>query len=238
VAEDDVHSDSKKGLPLDPDVTESYVPHPDDFAPSPPKPPTYLSKLPAGDKLYPVITLYLMTAALSVTHWRHPDLSAPLIASRTMVFDKGEITRLVTSLFIHSDIEHFLANTPLFIVFGWLLYAFFGGVAFPVGAIIVGALANAATLAFYPPEVRLIGASGMIYGMVGMWLTFFLRLETAYRFRMRLMRVVGFILVLLFPTTFQPTTSYLAHAMGFFIGVVAALLILLTKPYAPSPLGR
>jgi hypothetical protein len=62
----------------------------------------------------------------------------------------------------------------------------------------------------------------MIYAMAGMWLTLYLKFEQGYSFYMRLVRVTAFVLIVLFPTTFQPTTSYLAHGLGFVFGVMAA----------------
>ena len=94
------------------------------------------------------------------------------------------------------------------------------------------------TIALNPPAVRLLGASGVVYAMVGMWLTFYLTIETAYSFKMRLVRVVAFILVLLFPTTFEPTTSYLAHTFGFIFGVAAAGIILPSKKREIARLSR
>ncbi|MGE0173279.1 MAG: rhomboid family intramembrane serine protease [Oligoflexales bacterium] len=208
---------------------EAFQLNAEDFAPAPPPKPTFLSKMPPGNKLLPVAVFYFLAVAASIVHWRVPTWSEYLPVSQQSAFHRHEFWRLVTALFVHSDLVHLLSNTPLLIIFGWLLYGFFGALAFPIAAIAVGTLANALTVAFYPPEVWLIGASGMVYGMVGMWLTFYVALEKAYSVPMRIVRAVGFILVLLFPTTFEPTTSYLAHTFGFVLGVVAALVILLFK---------
>ena len=66
----------------------------------------------------------------------------------------------------------------------------------------------------------------MIYSMVAMWLVFFLKFDTRYSFFIRLIRAIAFILVILFPSEIKPHTSYSAHAFGFIIGLITALLLL------------
>ncbi len=78
-----------------------------------------------------------------------------------------------------------------------------------------------------PPQTQLIGASGMVYAMVAMWLVVYMNFETHYPFRTRLMRAVGFTLVVMIPTTYQKNVSYLAHGMGFGLGILFGVVLIL-----------
>jgi rhomboid protease GluP len=183
--------------------------------------------VPAKGSVVPAASIYLLCFIVSFASWRYSELSGQFSVSQNQVFLDGEYWRLFTALFAHSDIVHLLSNGPLLVIFGWLLRAFFGLGVFPILAVLVGAITNLAVIRQYPPDVHLLGASGMVYAMAGMWLTFYLKFEQGYSFNMRLVRVVGFILIVLFPTTFQPTTSYLAHTLGFVFGMIAAGLLVL-----------
>lgn len=196
----------------------------EDFIPSPPKPRSPLSYWPDVKALRPVLLLFAIFWAISIGDWRAPNAYGHW-ASGQAVFDKGEWWRLLTALFAHSDVGHLAANSPLFLIFGWYLCAYFGVWAFPGAALVVGVLSNLATIYFYPPGSQLLGASGMLYGMVALWLVLYVRFEPSYSVGMRAFRAIGVSLLLLFPTTFEKSTSYLAHATGFGIGVFAGLVL-------------
>jgi membrane associated rhomboid family serine protease len=225
--------------PGDDDYAEAYVPSPDDFAPSAPRPVSPLSGMPPRRAARPAIAGFLLFFAVSLPYWRWGD-SAGFWASREAVFGQHQWWRLLTALFTHANVEHVLSNAPLFLIFGWFLYAYFGFRAFPLASLVVGVLSNAATLYFYPPQTTLVGASGMLYGMVALWLVLYVRFETAFSVPMRIFRAIGVSILLLFPTTFQASTSYLAHATGFVIGVAVGFAML---PFArlvaePPPAAR
>ena len=187
--------------------------------------PTYLEKKPDYSKLKLPINLFLIMFIVSLVRWNGAS-SFGMEASFNSVFRDGEYYRLLSSLFIHADMAHLLGNGWLFIVFGFLLSNYYGYLVFPTVSIICGILTTAVTIYFYPPTTRLLGASGMIYSMVAIWLVFFLRYDTRYSFFIRLVRATAFILVMLFPSEIKPRTSYSAHAFGFLIGLVSAILML------------
>ncbi len=200
-----------------------YVPSEEDFAPSPPKPPRPMNRFPKRVAMLPTLFCFALFWVASFHEWR--GLPPSLTASGETVFEKGEYWRLLTALFTHADVGHLLSNAPLFLIFGWFIYAFFGRLAFPIGALLVGALSNMATIYVYEPDAELLGASGMLYGMVALWLVLYVRFETEYSVSMKIFRAIGVSVLLLFPTTFQQTTSYTAHATGFVIGLLVGLCL-------------
>ncbi len=149
-----------------------------------------------------------------------------LWASHDAIFIKHEYWRILTAVFTHSDGMHLLSNMPFFIIFGFILYDYFGFILFPVISLITGVAANIITLWFYPGNIKLVGASGMIYGMVSLWLVLYIFHDTDHTMTRRIFRATGFTLIVLFPETYNPSTSYLAHAAGFIIGILSALIIL------------
>jgi len=213
----------------------SYRPEAEDFLPSPPRLPGPLDQRPRPGDLRPALACFVLFWVVSLHDWRAPK-SDGLWASGDRVFHHHENWRLLTALFAHADIGHLLANTPLFIIFGWYLYAFFGPWIFPGAALLIGVLSNLATVHFNAPQSQLLGASGMLYGMVALWLVLYMRFETKLKPPVRFMRALGVSLLLLFPTTFEPTTSYMAHAMGFTIGLIVGLIVwpVLRLPTAPG----
>ena len=124
---------------------------------------------------------------------------------------------------MHADLKHFLSNSIVFWVFGYLLNGYFGFWVFPVMSLAAGGLINYLTLASYPDHAVLLGASGVVYFMAAFWATMFYQIERGEKHLKRMMSVLGVSLILFFPTSFEPQVSYLAHAWGFAIGILSGL---------------
>ncbi len=177
-----------------------------------------LGQRPDAASLWPVIWLLLIFTAGSYWSWTHPDVNH-LGATQRLVFEQGQIWRLMTTLWVHADIAHLLANCGLFIIFGLFLRNYFGLFAFPVLSLLGGMATGALALLTYGPETRLIGASGMVYFMAALWLFLFLRHADYLSWTHRVMRTIAFALVVLVPTQFEPQVSYRTHAIGFALGL-------------------
>ena len=208
-----------------PDDDEEDFFEPEDFEPETPAPPGPLSKLPKLKYIRPAVILFMLFYAASVLHSGYP-IGDKLWASGEAVYKNGEYWRIITSVFTHEDIYHLLSNALIFLVFGWILRAYFGFFVFPVLSLIIGAVCTLLTIAIYEPGMRLIGASGMNYGMAALWLVFYLKFDTDNRLARRVLRAFGFTLAVLFPSTYNPEVSYLAHALGFGLGLAAGVALL------------
>ncbi|MFC1669696.1 rhomboid family intramembrane serine protease [Spirochaetota bacterium] len=188
------------------------------------KPKGPLSKFPSTKFTMPVVISYFIFVTATLAYNKLP-IGSKLWASGEAVFGKHEYWRALTSVFTHADFSHLLSNTPLFFIFGWFLRAYFGVIIFPLASFLVGIACTLVTISVYEPHIRLLGASGMVYGMVALWLAFYVRYDIDHSVPMRIFRAVGFSLILLFPTVFDPRVSYLAHAVGFGVGLVFAILL-------------
>lgn len=216
------HNVEVEDVPLDREEQESLELTDEDFAPTPPKPKGPLNRLPPKADLKIAFIFYLISGIVSSIYWG-TSFQEYLSLSKNSIFEDHEYWRAFTSVLIHSDLGHYLANGPLLIIFGWFLRTFAGPFIFPYVLFTLGALTNLCTVYFYSPETELLGASGMVYAMVAFWLVLYIRFDIDYSVPMRIFRSIGFSLLVMFPTTFQPRTSYLAHTLGFIIGLIFAL---------------
>lgn len=150
-------------------------------------------------------------------------------ASGLLVFEKKEYWRAFTTSLLHADLTHLAHNAFFFTGLSALLFNYFGFWVFPLLTVFVGGFINMATLWFYPPQVHLVGISGVIYFMASFWLTLFILIEKRQSLKARLIYSVGISLIFLFPEAFEARTSYLAHGMGFLFGVPSAILYYLVQ---------
>ena len=69
----------------------------------------------------------------------------------------------MTAIAVHTDMAHFVSNAILLAFFSYLLFGYFGFWVFPVLGLALAGLTNYLSLLTYPPEVSLVGASGLVY---------------------------------------------------------------------------
>jgi rhomboid protease GluP len=89
----------------------------------------------------------------------------------------------------------------------------------------MGAFINLIVLYFFNQNTTLVGISGVIYYMWGFWFVLYLLIDETISFTRRLVKVLAIFFILLVPTSYSPTTSYLAHYIGFAVGVLTGLLV-------------
>lgn len=191
---------------------------------------THLSRKPApGSWLAALASITLLLAA-SVVYWLDlGGLGRELPAVSELVFGHGEYWRLATGIAVHADFRHFLANGVVFGVLSFLLYGYFGPMVYPVLTWILGSIVTALALFTYRGNTHLVGASGVVYLMAGYWLTLYLFIERRYRPAKRFFRAMGFGLIVLVPTVWDPTVSYRTHAIGFGVGVLFGVVYFLER---------
>jgi len=167
---------------------------------------------------------------VSLIYWFGPiEIAELLPASGETVLEQGETWRLLTAMAAHADALHLLSNSVFLTWLIYVCYGAFGPSLFPLSVVPVSALALAVTIEGYAPGIRLVGASGMVYALAGAYLTLFTLVERRLGIVNRLIRAVGFFLVVLLPTSIRPEVSYRAHAIGLFLGVCLALAYYLAR---------
>lgn len=146
-----------------------------------------------------------------------------LTANGEQVFSQGQYWKAFTSQLMHGDFSHLGSNTIFFTAFAILLNHYFGFLIFPVLSFIVGGVINLIALKIYDPHITLVGISGVIYFMAAFWMTMFVAVERKMSLYRRLMTATGVSLILFFPEVFQKNVSYLAHGLGFALGLILAV---------------
>lgn len=152
----------------------------------------------------------------------------------------GQWWRLFTAVTIHRDIAHLAANlTTGFLLLGLALGSFGSGVGL-LAAYLAGTAGNLAGLLLYGGEHHSLGASGMIFGALGLISGQMAGLLRAgFNARQVAIRsgLSGFLLLVLFGL--NPESDVVAHLGGFFAGVLfGALLAQWPKRLAGSSLAN
>ena len=189
---------------------------------------TLITKKPRSTSL--LVTMGMVLSIILVTQAYWIDLGGIatfLPAIHKNIFSGGEIWRAFTAVLIHADIGHLASNLYMLGILSYFVYGYFGFRAYPLWTFIGAGLVNILSVYTYPPEVRLLGASGWVYLLGGFWLTLYLFIQRQYSFSKRFIRVLGMALMVFFPTSFEPTTSYRTHFIGFVVGIVMALYFFL-----------
>lgn len=104
---------------------------------------------------------------------------------------------------------------------GWILWGYFGLWAFPVVPILAGAFANLVAVFTYPPDVHVIGLSGTVFAMAGLWSALYIKNDFRYSVGKRILRAAGFILILFFPLSWEQNISDRVHIFGGLSGLFA-----------------
>jgi rhomboid protease GluP len=166
----------------------------------------------------PSLIIAFLMATISVVYWQD-SIYLPFgdVKARWWV--------AFVAMFVHADVGHLISNLIFFIPFSTLLAAHYGQITFPFIGILIGYCTHLSVLASSEPGYRLIGASGMVYGLASLWLGLFVLHANRYSFRERLMRAIGVALLLLMPQQFRPEVSYWAHTLGFVWGLIFLPLV-------------
>jgi rhomboid protease GluP len=191
---------------------------------------TWLSKKPRANSLVVTIMTFVIMALISQIYWTDfLGLSDLLYANKILVYTNHEYWRLFSAVFIHSDYNHFLSNMYMLCIFVFFTYGYTNGSIYPWLSVILAGVVNAVAIWTYPDQVRLLGASGLVYLLGGTWLTLFFLIQRQYNFFSRTLRVSGIAAVILFPTTFTPSTSYRTHFFGFIAGIFMGLIFFIAE---------
>lgn len=182
----------------------------------------WLTRPPDTGALFTTLITTGTVIFMSLLYWNDVlNLAEYFIVSRENIFSHHEYWRLWTSLFIHADPKHLLSNLFLFFILGYFLSGYFNLTVFPVMAFVLGGLTNFIVLMNMPENSNLLGLSGVVFWMGGVWLTLYFFIEHRKGLLQKISRTIGIALILFMPSeAFDPHISYLAHAWGFLFGII------------------
>jgi membrane associated rhomboid family serine protease len=137
----------------------------------------------------------------------------------------GQWYRLVTAMFIHVGLLHLAFNSFAIYVFGSLVEQALGSVRFLAVYLITGFAASAVSFAFGDPGRAAVGASGAVFGLLGVWLAYNLRRRSLSLGRANMQWALMLIGINLAFGLIVPQIDWLAHVGGLVAGVAAGLVV-------------
>ena len=179
----------------------------------------------------------LLIIIFAMGEGRYPDLARAGMMDRQAVAG-GQWWRLFTAVTLHRDLSHLASNvTSGIVLLGLAMGSFGSGIAL-LAAYLAGVAGNLAGLVFLSGVHRSLGASGMIFGALGL-----LSGQTAGMLgkgvsaRQLTLRglLSGFLFLVLFGL--NPNSDVLAHVGGFVTGVLlGGLLSFWPNHFAENPM--
>lgn len=182
---------------------------------------TLLSLKPTRSSSTVALFSAMIVTLVTLVGWYIPSIGRALPVSGEEFFKLHEWWRPWTACFAHADVAHLLSNLVLFVVFGRYLNGYFGNWLFPFWAFVLGGIANLVVLPSYQPEVNVLGASGVVNVLGGIWLALFFLISRGNRMSMRILRTLGVALLLFAPQEFRPEVAERVHAAGLFTGLIS-----------------
>lgn len=186
---------------------------------------TLINEKPRRDSLWVSFVILLFITLMTQLYWYNIGGLADLLPSvKNKIFIDGQWWRIFTSTLIHSNLGHLLSNLYMLGIFSFFVYGHFGAKIHPLFTFLGAGIVNLIAISTYSGDTRLLGASGLVYLLGGFWLTLYLFIQRQFPFMNRFLRVCGIALMVFFPTSFESTTSYRTHFIGFVVGISMALL--------------
>ncbi|MFI9001474.1 rhomboid family intramembrane serine protease [Streptomyces sp. NPDC053541] len=138
----------------------------------------------------------------------------------------GEWYRLITSAFLHQEAAHFLFNMLGLWVIGGIVEPELGRIRYTALCLLSGLSGSAVVYLLSPENQGALGASGIVFGLIGAWVV----LARRHRYDMR--PVLIFVAISLVFTFARPGVSWQAHIGGLVAGA------LLTYAFVHAPRAR
>lgn len=145
-----------------------------------------------------------------------------------MTGDNGVIP-VITSMFMHASLGHFIMNMGTLLLFSPIVTKYFPISYYATTYLLSGVIGNVVTR-YLDPDMVTMGASGAIYGVMGMLFVAVISSNFVKYFEgLKEMTLMIFIIIGInvFMTFNYPNINILAHLSGLFIGVVIAIARLL-----------
>jgi len=150
-----------------------------------------------------------------------------------------EIFRLLTALFLHGNLVHWVINYSIFVLLAFSIEKVISGQKFLLVFLIAGIVGNLfASFFLQDQDTVLIGASGAVSGLIGYWLVLFPHKKINFilpiglylqKTSMPIAVVIVLWLLVQIILQFQPHPSYdiawISHIIGFVTGFVLAWFI-------------
>lgn len=163
----------------------------------------------------PPVTITIL--AIQIIAWCFSRLLIPIAVGCNSCIAAGEWWRFLTPVFLHTDFSHLLSNCLSLSLLGAYLEPRLGKLQFCSLFLFTGICGNIATYFLMPPSFIHVGASGAIFGLLGIHLYLFYLQKHRYEKQ----HLTIFILLLLFlvsMTFLESSVNIAAHLGGLLSG--------------------
>lgn len=146
------------------------------------------------------------------------------LANNYEAVQNGQVYRLITSMFLHSDIIHIACNMYALYVLGPVVERYYGKTKFLFIYMLSGILGSIFSAAFMSAETISIGASGAIFGLLGSiaYFTYYYRATLQGLLRSQILPVILLNLALGFMI---PGIDISGHIGGLIGGILTSMSI-------------
>lgn len=171
---------------------------------------------------FPLATSSLL--AIQLIFFSLESLLFSSTASCNSCIADGEWWRVITSIFMHKDWQHFLSNCICLYLLGIQLEKQIGSVRFSIIFLLAGIIGNVASYFLLPSPFVHTGASGAIFGLFGTQLyTFYMQYEFTHK---KAILFFFFILFVLLSFTFiNDSSNPISHLAGLLTGGFSSLAL-------------
>ncbi|MBG09442.1 MAG: hypothetical protein CME68_11840 [Halobacteriovoraceae bacterium] len=185
----------------------------------------YLSKIqyPYGWQVS-LLFIFVITIFSNIYWQTFFDFNIHLEASHKEVLLKNKYWKAWTTTLIHSDVTHLLSNTSMLLFWGFMSTSYYGPLFYPFISFFMNGFLTILVLKLYPENTILLGSSGLVFFLGGHWITLYIFIDRKVSLPKRIFKAFGVALILFFPSTFSPSTSYLAHYVGLIGGFICGIL--------------
>lgn len=180
-------------------------------------------------RLYPVVSILV---GVHVLFWLLFQIPIPQLKILLGLLDGynagvayGEYWRLVTPIFLHIGFGHLFFNSISLILFAPALERMLGKTKFVLVYISSGIIANIATYIIEPLQYSHIGASGAIFGLLGVYL-FMVVFRKGLIDQANSQIIVSILVIGLVMTFFNSNINVVAHIFGMIGGFLVAPFVI------------
>ncbi|MFX0136548.1 MAG: rhomboid family intramembrane serine protease [Candidatus Hodarchaeota archaeon] len=168
-----------------------------------------------------ILSFIIFNLALS------PEYLLLLVQINRKIIYEYEIWRIFTSLFLHGDPIHLFSNMIALLMFGATveINKSISKIQFLLIFFVSGLVGNLFSLLLFPLETISLGASGAIFGLIGVA---FIMIATDYP---PLLLFALFYIVFFIITSFTPGINYWAHIFGLLGGLLLGYLFYRRKKH-------
>ncbi len=142
-------------------------------------------------------------------------------------YKQASIFNLITSIFVHYSLLHFILNNLILLMFGLIIEKLIGSKIFILIYLISGLLGN--FVQGLVPQTFVLGASGAIFGIFGIFMILnpFMKVRLLGILKISIFYLFSlfFIITYIYEIFFKSNTSYISHFIGFFTGLFITSLI-------------